>query len=97
MNLANKIESDQLTLVNFHATWCPPCLAMKPNLDAVVAKYGDNIHYERVDIDQNPDLAKLFQVRSIPTTMMFKKGKMNWKHTGVLSSNELGKILTENL
>lgn len=44
MDLVNKIKSDKVTLVNFHATWCGPCHVMKPNLDEVVAKHGDNIH-----------------------------------------------------
>ncbi|MGJ1325036.1 thioredoxin family protein [Sphingobacterium faecium] len=97
MDLANKIESEQLTMVNFHATWCPPCVAMKPNLDEVVAKFDDVIHYERVDIDKYPDLATLFEIRSVPTTMLFKKGEMKWRHSGVVPSHELGQLVKENL
>lgn len=89
MDLANKIESEQLTMVNFHATWCPPCVAMKPNLDEVVAEFDDAIHYERVDIDKFRDLATLFEIRSIPTTMLFKKGEMKWRYSGIVSSHEL--------
>lgn len=97
MNLANKIESDQLTMVNFHATWCPPCVAMKPNLDEVIGRYNDVIHYERVDIDENPELVQQFGIRSVPTTMLFKKGEMKWRESGIIPSQELGKIVNENL
>lgn len=97
MNLSNKIESDQLTMVNFHATWCPPCVVMKPNLEEVVAKYHDAIHYERVDIDQNPELAQQFGIRSVPTTMLFKNGEMKWRESGIVPSQELGKIVNKNL
>lgn len=97
MNLANKIQSDQLTLVNFHATWCPPCIAMKPNLDQVVTKYGDTIHYERVDIDHNPELVKIFEIRTVPTTMLLKNGKLKWQQSGVVPGSELAKVIDENL
>ena len=97
MNLASKIESDQLTMVNFHATWCGPCIVMKPYLEEVVSKFGETIHYERVDIDQNPALAQLFNIKGVPTTILFRKGEMKWRHSGVIPSHELGKIVTENL
>ncbi|QIH34594.1 thioredoxin family protein [Sphingobacterium sp. DR205] len=97
MNLANKIESDRLTMINFHASWCGPCIAMKPHLDETVAKYGVAIHYERVDIDRNPGLAKIFEIRGVPTTMLYKSGKMKWRHSGVLSSQQLTEIVNENL
>ncbi|MCT3897480.1 thioredoxin family protein [Elizabethkingia anophelis] len=97
MDLANKIESEQLTMVNFHATWCPPCVAMKPNLDEVVAEYGESINYERIDIDKDPELAQQFGIRSVPTTMLFKSGKLKWKHSGIVPSNELGKLVQENI
>ncbi|WP_447768190.1 thioredoxin family protein [Sphingobacterium faecium] len=97
MNLANKIESDQLTMINFHASWCGPCIAMKPHLDQTIANYGEAIHYERVDIDQNPGLAEIFEIRGVPTTMLFKKGQMKWRHSGVLSSEQLTEIVNENL
>ncbi|MCT3897483.1 thioredoxin family protein [Elizabethkingia anophelis] len=97
MNLANKIESDQLTMINFHASWCGPCIGMKPHLDDVIKEYGEAIHYERVDIDQNPGLAQIFEIRGVPTTMLFRKGTMKWRHSGVLSSQQLFKVVNENL
>lgn len=97
MNLANKIDSEKLTVLNFHATWCGPCIAMKPHLEETVKKYGEAIHYERVDIDQNPGLAQLFEIRSVPTTIIFKKGQVKWKHSGVVPSTELSRIVAENL
>ncbi|WP_119790679.1 thioredoxin family protein [Flavobacterium anhuiense] len=97
MNLANKIESDQLTMINFHATWCPPCIAMKPDLDEVLSKYGEVIHYERIDIDQNPDLVKLFEIRTVPTTMLLKKGKLKWHQTGMVPADELGKVINDHV
>lgn len=97
MNLTDKIASDKLTLVNFHATWCGPCHAMKPHLDEVVAKLGDEIHYERVDIDQHPELTRELQIRGVPTTMLFRNGEMKWRHSGVYPAHELGKVIDEHL
>ena len=97
MNLTDQIKSDKLTLVNFHAVWCDPCLAMKPHLDEVVAKFGDEIHFERVDIDQNRELTQQFQLKGVPTTILFKNGEMKWRHSGVYPSHDLGKVVEGNL
>lgn len=97
MDLANKIESDQLTMINFHATWCPPCIAMKPDLDQVISKYGEIIHYERVDIDKNPDLVKLFEIKTVPTTMLLKKGEVKWKQPGMIPADHLVKVISEHI
>lgn len=97
MNFNDKIESGRLTLVNFHATWCGPCLSMKPHLDEVIEKYRDEIHYERVDIDQNQDLVRQLQIRGVPTTMLVKDGEIKWRHSGMLPSSELAKVIDENL
>lgn len=97
MSLSDMIKSEKPTLVNFHATWCGPCHMMKPNLDEVVEKVGDKISYERIDIDENRDLAELFQVRSIPTTIIFKNGEVKWRQTGIFPSSEITRLINENL
>lgn len=97
MNLAELIKSNKPTLVNFHATWCGPCKIMKPNLDEVVNKYQNQINYERFDVDQNTELAKQFQIRSIPTTIIFKNGEVKWRQSGVFPANEIIRLVSENL
>lgn len=95
MSLSDQIKSNIPTLVNFHATWCGPSHMMRPNIDEVVNKLGDKIVYERIDIDQNRNLAEQYQVRSVPTTIIFKDGEIKCRQAG--ASNEIIRLLEENL
>ncbi|REC47533.1 thioredoxin family protein [Chryseobacterium pennipullorum] len=97
MNLDEIIKSDKPTLVNFHATWCMPCVMMKPQLEEVVESIGDQIQYERIDIDQNHELASHLQIRSVPTTMIFQSNELKWRESGIYSSESLIKILSDLL
>lgn len=97
MNLDEIIKSDKPTLVNFHATWCRPCIMMKPQLEEVIEAVGDQIQYERIDIDQNNELASQLQIRSVPTTMIFQNNELKWRESGIYSSESLIKILSDML
>ena len=97
MNTNDKIKSGKLTLVNFHATWCGPYISMKPHLDEVVKRYGNDIEYERIDIDQNQDIVQHLQIRGVPTAMLVKDGEIKWRQSGVLPSSELARAVDQNL
>ncbi|MEK6511192.1 thioredoxin family protein [Myroides odoratimimus] len=97
MNIADKIKSEKPTVVNFYATWCMPCATMKPQIEAAANELGDKIHFERIDIDQSRDLAEVFQVRSIPTTIIFKEGEIKWRQAGVYPSDEIVKLVEQIL
>lgn len=97
MNLIDKIKSEKPTLVNFYAIWCGPCHVMKPNLDEVIEKIGDKISYERIDIDENRNLTEQYQIRSVPTTLIFKNGEIKWRQAGIFPSNEIIRLVEENL
>ncbi len=83
------IASEQLVLVDFFATWCQPCTMMHPVLEQVKAAVGDRLRIIKVDIDRHPDTAAQFQVRSVPTLMLFRCGEVLWRESGVLSRAEL--------
>ena len=68
------IQENKPTLVDFHATWCGPCRVQGPILEDVKNKLGDKVNILKVDIDQNQELAAKFNVRSVPTQIMFKNG-----------------------
>ena len=77
------IQENKPTLVDFHATWCGPCRVQGPILEDVRNKLGDKVNILKVDIDQNQELAAKFNVRSVPTLIMFKNGEAVWRAVGV--------------
>ena len=90
------INSDKPVLVDFFATWCGPCKTMSPILDDLKAKLGNTASVLKVDIDKNPHAAERFQVRSVPTLILFKKGKILWKQSGVVPANQLAQIIKQH-
>ena len=91
------INSNDLVLVDFYADWCGPCKMMSPILQDVKSTLGDAVKIIKVNVDQHQDLASHFMVRGVPTLMLFKKGKMLWRQSGVLSANDLTAIVHNHL
>ena len=83
------INGEQLTLVDFFATWCGPCKMMHPILEQLKEKMGDDIRILKVDVDKNEALSMQYRIQSVPTLMLFKKGKMLWRQSGAMSMNDL--------
>lgn len=83
------INGEQLTLVDFFATWCGPCKMMHPILEQLKEKMGDDIRILKVDVDKNEALSIQYRIQSVPTLMLFKKGEMLWRQSGAMSLNDL--------
>ena len=83
------INGEQLTLVDFFATWCGPCKMMHPILEQQKEKMGDDIRILKVDVDKNEALSMQYRIQSVPTLMLFKKGEMLWRQSGAMSLNDL--------
>ena len=83
------INGEQLTLVDFFATWCGPCKMMHPILEQLKEKMGDDIRILKVDVDKNEALSMQYRIQSVPTLMLFKKGEMLWGQSGAMSLNDL--------
>jgi thioredoxin 1 len=83
------IDGDKPVLVDFFATWCGPCKLMPPVLKEVKDKTGDKATVLKMDIDQNPYYSQKFQIQSVPTIILFKKGKMIWRKSGVATAKEI--------
>lgn len=77
------ISSDKPTLVDFFATWCGPCKMQGPVLDELKNKVGDAANIIKVDVDRNPDLSAKYQIRSVPTIIIFKNGEPQWRVSGL--------------
>lgn len=83
------INGEQLTLVDFFATWCGSCKMMHPILEQLKEKMGDDIRILKVDVDKNEALSMQYRIQSVPTLMLFKKGEMLWRQSGAMSLNDL--------
>lgn len=83
------IASDQLVLVDFFATWCQPCKMMHPILKEVKDVLGDRIRIIKIDVDRHETLSRQYQIQSVPTLMLFRKGEVLWRTSGVMPKAEL--------
>ena len=93
----DKINSTKPTLVDFHAVWCGPCKMQEPILKSALNKFGDKVSFLKVDVDKNPGASNLYQIRSVPTLILFKNGKIIWRHSGVVSAHILDQTLTQSI
>lgn len=82
------LNSDKTVLVDFWAGWCGPCKMLGPVVDMVAEELTD-IKVCKVDIDENPDLAFVYKVVSIPTLIVFKNGTIANRSVGVISKSEI--------
>ncbi|SRR5690606_22868074 len=87
------INSDQLVLIDFFAEWCGPCKMLAPILKQVKEEMGDSLKIVKIDVDKNQSLASTYQVRGVPTMMLFKNGKQLWRQSGVLQKHELVEVV----
>jgi thioredoxin 1 len=94
-NFNSIINSDKPVLVDFFAEWCGPCKTMAPILKDVKHQLGEDSTIIKIDIDKNPEAAQAYQVRSVPTLMIFKNGQAVWKQAGVVPAQELVRIINQ--
>ncbi|MCL4356685.1 MAG: thioredoxin [Candidatus Thermoplasmatota archaeon] len=70
------LKNDKILVVDFWATWCAPCRFLSPVIEELAGEYAGRINFGKVDVDENPHVSAKFDIRSIPTVIMFKNGKV---------------------
>lgn len=90
------INQDKPVLVDFFAEWCGPCKLMSPILKDVKDSLGEAVSIIKIDVDKNQQLAAKYQVRGVPTLMLFKNGKQLWRQSGVVQKNDLIGLINKN-
>lgn len=92
---AEVLDSNQLVLLDFWASWCGPCKMMSPILDDVAAEVNDQVRIGKVNVDEEQELAQQFKILSIPTLLFIKNGKIVKSEIGVRPKNQILSILKE--
>ncbi len=87
------LNSDVPVLVDFWAPWCGPCKAMTPTVDALATEYAGKIKIGKMNTDENPATPMRYQVRGIPTLLLFKGGKVVEQRVGAMPKAEVVKML----
>ncbi len=90
------IDSKTPVLVDFYADWCGPCKMLGPILKEVKDELGDQIKIVKINVDKNQPLSTKYQVRGVPTMLLFKEGKQLWRQSGVLQKNEIISIINSH-
>lgn len=91
----NIINTDKPVLVDFFATWCGPCQMLAPILKEVKDSMGDKVSIIKIDVDKNQELASKYQVRGVPTMMLFQNGYQLWRQSGVLQKEDIIRTINE--
>lgn len=89
------INSETPVLVDFFADWCGPCKMLGPVLKDVKKDMGAAVKIVKIDVDKNQPLAAKYQVRGVPTMILFKNGKQLWRQSGVLQKQEVISVIKQ--
>jgi thioredoxin 1 len=91
------INSDQLTVIDFWAPWCGPCLALGPTIEALATEYTGKAKIGKINVDENPEVSMNFGITSIPCVVFMKNGQMVDKQVGAVPKNVLEKKIQQHL
>jgi thioredoxin 1 len=96
-NFNKLVNADIPVLVDFYADWCGPCKMQAPILREVAREIGEKAKIVKIDVDKNQEIASRYQVRGVPTLILFKKGAVVWKTSGVVNKTQLIETIRKNL
>ena len=91
------LKSSLPTLVDFTAAWCPPCRAIAPSVDAVGERYAGRLRVAACDVDKSPQLAAAYEIRSLPTLLLFKDGRVVGQIVGAVPRAKIEALVEKAL
>lgn len=91
------MNTEELVLVDFFATWCGPCKMLSPIISEIANEYSNSVKVCKVNVDENRDLALKYNIMSVPTLIFFKKGNIVKSSAGFCSKSELDSIIKDLL
>lgn len=86
----------KLVLLEIYTDWCSTCRTMEPVITRLLEKVSGKVEFIRTNQDENPALAALFKVRSVPSYILMKNGKEIWKQSGLMTASELEEIISKH-
>jgi thioredoxin 1 len=94
---AEVLKTPELALVDFWAEWCAPCRALAPVIKGVADSYQGRLKVGKINVDENPNTAGRYQVRAIPTMLLFKNGEVVDQIVGLVSQSKLSDVINRHL
>jgi len=96
-NFNKLINGEKPVLIDFHANWCGPCKALAPIIKEVAQEISEKVRIIKIDVDKNQEIAQRYQVRGVPTLVLFKDGEIIWRESGVKSKHQIITSIEEKL
>ena len=91
------IKGETPVLVDFHATWCGPCKQLSPIIEEIAVDLKGKIKVIKIDIDKNQKAAEVYQIKGVPTMILFHKGKILWKQSGVMPKQNIIGMINQHI
>lgn len=91
------LKADTPVLVDFWAEWCAPCRMMAPAIEALAEDFGGRAKIGKLNVDENNQISEKYQIRGIPTVLIFKNGEVKEQVVGVTSKENLSKLIEKHL